>query len=117
MTNFNTVCHRAAKEAMDSNLHEANKSLPQVNKIQPTSKTVLRLVVSESSSKEFAAKLGVSETTISQWLAGTKNIPELHQLAILRESKMFIKIQMRKMLEIDDYIDALEIMSFGVRRG
>ena len=100
-------------KSANKSLQQANKNLPQEKTSKPSHLKLLGQLVDETSNKEIASRLGVSETTISHWIAGIKDISAQRQLAILRESKFIIKSKMRKLLEIDDYIDFLESMTFG----
>lgn len=101
------------EKSANNSLQQVNKSLPEAKTSKPTHLRLLQQLVSEASNKDVASRLGVSETTVSQWIAGAKKIPLERQLAILSEAKYFVKLKMRQLIDIDDYIDALELMQYG----
>lgn len=70
-----------------------------------TAKRALRIL----NQKEMAARVGVSESQISQWLNGVKDIPQPRQIEILKQAKFFL----REQRTIEDQIDALMLMQFG----
>jgi hypothetical protein len=75
------------------------------SQILTAAKRALRIV----NPKEMAGKLEVSESMISQWLNGAKNIPLPRQFEILKQTKLFL----REQRSIEDHIDALMLMQFG----
>lgn len=89
----------------EPSLNTGEENLTFGKQLLTTAKRALRIV----NQKEMAARLGVSESTISQWISGNKDIPTPRQFEILKQAKYFRSEQR----DVEDHIDALMMMQFG----
>lgn len=110
---FRDICHKVAADATKKSLRDNEIEFLRSPATRAKHLRLLQDVVLESGNKTLANRLGISEATLSQWVTGDREIPPMRQIEILREARFFVKSKLKKLIEIDDYVEMLEAMQFG----